>query len=307
MRPDVSSSAVQPESASPLDAASPGVLALEAAYAHCAAITRREGRNFAWGFVFLSARQRRAMTTLYAFARVTDDIVDDESASIATRAERIAAWREATVAALDRGIADDPTLRALGDMARAFAVPREELLLLVDGCRDDLTVTRFERWDDTLLYCRKVAVAVGICMLAIFDARGEKARAAMEAIGYAFQLTNILRDIPEDARRDRVYLPQELLARHGVVESELGAGPPSRAMKAVMKELAARANEFYDAALPLDTELASGPARTMRAMRRIYRGILVAIEREDYDVWKKRPRVSTPCKMAILARTACGL
>ncbi len=292
----------------------PASPSLAAAYRDCDAITRREGRNFAWGFIFLGAEQKRAMNALYAYARITDDLVDEEERPIAERAGRIEAWRAASALAFGGG---DPSscldaaglrpfhspLVAMADTAARFDVPREELLLLVDGCRDDLRPTRYATWGDTLGYCRKVAVTVGMAMLPIFGNRDEAMKRAMESIGYAFQLTNILRDIPEDWNRGRVYLPMELLTGHGVPEGVLAAGPPSPPVKTLLKEFADRAEALYESALPLETGLRPGPARTMRAMHRIYRGILDAIRAQDYDVWSRRPRLTTARKVAILART----
>lgn len=254
------------------------------------------------------------MNALYAFARITDDLVDEETLSIPERTLRIEAWRAATAIALSGG---DPAatlaasglrdlsspLLAMADTAARFGVPHEELLLLVDGCRDDLRPTRYAAWSDTLGYCRKVAVTVGMAMLPIFASRDETMKRAMESIGYAFQLTNILRDIPEDWSRGRVYLPLELLHRHQVDEKQLAAGPPAAAVVGMLAEFADRAEEYYEASRPLETGLAPGPARTMRAMHGIYRGILDATREQGYDVWTRRPRLTALGKLSILAGT----
>lgn len=278
-----------------------------AAFARCEAIARREGKNFHWGFRFLSPEKRRALCALYAFARATDDIVDDDTSPVEERGRKIDRWRRDLEFALDRGASSDLVLRATALASARFAIPRDELLLLVEGCRDDLSVRRYESIDSTLAYCRKVAVTVGMAMLAIFEAEGRESRDAMTAIGYAFQLTNILRDIPEDLARDRIYLPLEMLRRHGVVEEDLRVGPPSIRLRAIVCEVAALAERRYSDATPLFRLLEPGAARTMKAMWRIYRGILMEIRRADGDVWSTRPGISGVRKAAIVMATSLGL
>jgi phytoene synthase len=284
----------------------PGV-GLDEAYAACSEIARREGRNFHWGFRFLDPAARRAMCALYAFARATDDIVDEETRAESERAMKIREWRAATETALNGEIVASPVLRAIGDTARAYDVPREELLLLIDGCEQDLRVRRYATLPETIDYCRKVAVTVGLAMLAIFRARDAESRDAMIAVGNAFQLTNILRDIPEDARRDRIYLPGAEMDRFGVTEEMVLAGRLTPELKAFMDEMIRLTDYYYRRARPLKTALPKGPARTMSAMMGIYGGILDEIRDQGADVWSRRPRVSTPKKIWIIARTWAGM
>lgn len=298
-----------------MSSAAPAIPSIEEAYRTCAEVTRREGKNFAVGFLFLPRPQRRSMNALYAYARATDDLVDDESIAPVLRAARIAAWERASRAAFEgkpswgllaeAGIEQlAPAVVAMAHTAAEHAVPADELLLLVEGCREDLEPRRYASWDDTLLYCRKVAVTVGMAMLAIFHGKGSAERAAMESIGYAFQLTNILRDIPEDAARGRIYLPLDILGSHGVVERELAAGPPGPSLRRALAEVGERAEAYYAEALPLQSLLAPGAARTMRAMHGIYQAILAEIRARDYDVWSARPRLSGARKLQLLARAA---
>jgi len=280
---------------------------LSAAFARCEEIARREGRNFHWGFRFLPEVERRSLCALYAFARRTDDIVDEPGQDGAAREAAISAWRRDTESALAGGESAEPLLLALADAARRHRMPPEELFLLIEGCRDDITVRRYATCRETLGYCRKVAVTVGLSMLAIFDARGEEARTAMTSLGLAFQMTNILRDIPEDLGRDRIYLAAEDLAREGLSEDELRAGTMTPRLRRFMMEMVERTEKLYDDAKPLYERLTPAEAKTMRAMMRIYRAILDEIRRQEYDVWKKRPRVPTWRKLAIIATTAAGL
>lgn len=280
---------------------------IAAAYAQCERIARREGRNFHWGFRFLPETERRSLCALYAFARRTDDIVDEPGRDVAARTAALEAWRRDTEAALSSGDSAEPLLLALVDAARRHRMPQTELHLLIEGCRDDLTVRRYATFPDTLGYCRKVAVTVGLSMLAIFDARDDEAAAAMTSLGLAFQMTNILRDIPEDLGRDRIYLAAEDLSREGISEAELRAGTMTPRLRRFMMEMVERTEKLYDEAKPLYERLTPSQSKTMRAMMRIYRAILDEIRRQEYDVWMKRPRVPTWRKLAIVATTAAGL
>lgn len=277
------------------------------AYRACEDVARRQGRNFHWGFRFLPEEQRLALCALYAFARVTDDIVDEEALPVEKRRVQLEAWDEATRTAIEGGLAEGPVLTALADAARRFEMPLSELLLLIDGCRDDLSVRRYEKYSETIAYCRKVAVTVGLSMLAIFRKSDTSTRAAMTSLGLAFQMTNILRDIPEDLRRDRIYLAQEDLRRHRVTENDLRAGGMTPELRGFMEEMVRRTDALYDAARPLYEMLDPAAARTMRAMARIYRSILRAIEAQECDVWSRSPKVALSKKLAIVAATRLGI
>jgi len=279
---------------------------IDESYRFCREIARREGSNFYWGFRFLPHDERQALEALYAFARRTDDIVDDENSSEKDRAKKIELWREETISVFNGNISEEPILLALGDSVKKFEIPKEELLLLIDGCRDDLYMKRYSDLAATLSYCRKVAVTVGLSMLAIFRARGEDVRRAMESIGYAFQLTNILRDIPEDMRRDRIYLPLDLLNKFGVAESDLLNGTNINKITEVIKEVEKDARKYYKNAVPLYSKLPKDAARTMKVMSRVYEGILDKIVEQNYDVWKKRPRLSKAQKISIVVKTMLG-
>lgn len=264
---------------------------LSAAYRTCEAITRREGSNFHWGFRFLSKPERDALYALYAFARRTDDIVDEPGTG------DIVQWRASLEAAL-AGSSDDPILAAIADAARKFEMPTDELFLLIEGCGEDLTPRRFRTFEETLAYCRKVAVTVGLSMLAIFRSNSPAARAGMIAIGNAFQMTNILRDIAEDLRRERIYLPVP-----EKLEGDFRRGRTTPELLEFMRTMTDHAARFYGDARPLYENLDPAPARTMRAMGKIYEAILDQIRRQDYDVWVRRPSVSKWRKMSIMTAT----
>lgn len=271
------------------------------AYLRCEQITKAAGKNFHWGFRFLPLPERQALYALYSFARITDDIVDDEGPD---RASALKEWESKTRSALAGKPVSDPVLLALSHAAATFNMPHDEIFLLIEGCRDDLTIRRYETFDETLGYCRKVAVTVGMLMLAIFRAESDPAaRDGMTAIGHAFQLTNILRDVPEDLRRDRIYLPLAVMKDYGISEEALAAGEGTREF---MAEMVARTETRYREAEILYRRLSPAPAKTMKAMGRIYEAILDEIKSQNYDVWSRRPKVSLVKKIRIIISTSLG-
>ena len=218
---------------------------LDADYARCAEITRRSSSNFYYAFMLLPAERRRALHAVYAFCRFIDDIADDEGARDA--AALLKRWREE----VDRVYAGAPTRaisRALADSARHFNIPREHFDEIITGVEMDLTRNRYETFDELRQYCYRVASAVGLICIEIFGYTNPEARVYAESLGIACQLTNILRDVKEDAQKGRIYLPQEDLARFGVSESEILGGVYSDAFIRLMEFEARRAREFYQRA-----------------------------------------------------------
>jgi phytoene synthase len=207
-----------------------------AAYQHCEAITRARAGNFYWGIRLLPARKRRAMCAVYAFARRVDDIGDGElePAQKLSRLDEQARAVEALARPADAPEAreaGDPVMLALRHAGECFDLPPDALSELIEGVRMDVEGATYERFEDLLLYCRRVAGGIGRLCLAVFGVRAADARAVAEAqaladeLGVAMQLTNILRDVREDAENARVYLPAEDLRRFGVV-ARAGEGAP---------------------------------------------------------------------------------
>src|SRR4051794_12545776 len=198
---------------------------LAASYAHCAHVAKTQARNFYYSFLTLSAERRAAMCAIYAFMRSSDD-VSDEAASDGSKADELNAWR----AALDRAFRGDYgeslILPAFHDTVRKYAIPERYFQELIDGTEMDLTRNRYETFADLHQYCYRVASVVGFVCIHVwgFDEASSKALEYAEDCGLAFQLTNILRDVREDAERDRIYLPQEDLRRFGVSEHDLRQG-----------------------------------------------------------------------------------
>jgi len=283
---------------------------LARAYAACRTIVKREARNFYYAFLALPIERRNAICATYAFMRQADDLADDESLPREERrrklSARLAAWHDAAAG----GATADPVFLAVRDATSRFAIPLALLDELVDGVAMDLDRAAsgepdtYATFADLYRYCYLVASVVGLVCIRIFGYSGERAEKLAEETGIAFQLTNILRDVSEDAARSRVYLPLDELAMHGVsLDSVLHRAPsvpPTFAERALLASIARRADEYYrsaDELLPLiDRE--SRPALWVLAS--IYRALLRRIEHADYDVFTRRASVPTAQKIAIL-------
>ncbi len=289
-----------PESASELDAA----------YAVCRAIARREAKNFYYAFVALPKPKRNAICAIYAFMRQADDLADDESLTIAERRVRLDAWIAAWRAASAGGATKDPVFMAVRDATFRFNIPLSLLDELVDGVTMDLDSARqdapdtYATFDDLYRYCYLVASVVGLVCIRIFgysDARAEK---LAEETGIAFQLTNILRDVAEDAERNRVYLPLEDLRIHSVSLNALLKRPnglaPSAQERALLKEIAERAEEYYASAQALMPLIDKESRPALWVLVEIYHALLKRIERADFDVFSRRASVPMSQKLAIL-------
>ena len=260
---------------------------VEDAYAEASRITRREARNFAWGIAVLPRPKRLAVAALYAFARRVDDIADDPALPVDERRRGLEACREA-VQALPAAPAGDAVLIALVD--------------LVSGGLMDAEKTRYASWDELREYCRCVAGAVGLACLAVYQPSDPVAAPPRaEALGLALQQINIMRDVAEDWRLGRVYLPQDELERFGVAEADLAAGRVSPAWHALMEYQGRRAEELMRAGLGLLPLLDRRSALCVRAFAGIYGGLLVQMRGRGYDVFSQRPRLSAVGKERAVA------
>ncbi len=270
---------------------------------HCRSLARRAGQNFYWSFLTLPRPLYREMCVLYAFMRVTDDLGDDERRSVEERLENLAAWRHGLRRMLEGGTGGEGecektlpreqtlVLRAVRDLHLRRHLPTELLLDVIDGVASDLTPRRFDTFAQLEHYCYQVAGAVGLCCIRLWGFRGEAAPAHAVDCGTAFQLTNILRDLGEDARRGRLYLPQEDLDRFGCTRGELeqGAGTGFRRL---MEFETARAREYYRRGAELFPCLDRSGRTILAAMFRIYGGLLDEIERRNFDVFSRRVELS---------------
>jgi 15-cis-phytoene synthase len=274
---------------------------VEDAYAEAARITRREARNFAWGIAVLPRPKRLAVAALYAFARRVDDIADDPALPVEERRRGLEACR-AAVEALPEAPADDAALVALADASERYGVPRSALLDLVAGGLMDAEKARYASWEELREYCRCVAGAVGLACLAVYQPTDPvAAEPRAEALGLALQQINIMRDVAEDWRLGRVYLPQDELERFGVSEADLAAGRVSPAWHALMEHQGRRAEELMRAGLGLLPLLDRRSALCVRAFAGIYSGLLVQMRGRGYDVFSQRPRLSAVGKVRAVA------
>ena len=277
---------------------------LRNSYRFCADLSRREAKNFYWSFRLLPPARRRAMCALYAFMRHTDDLADEPGPVDGKRAS-LATWRLNLDAAL-AGCPDAwPGLPALADTVQTFMIPAKHLHDVIDGVEMDVKPAGFATFDDLYAYCYRVASAVGLCCIHIWGYTSEDGRAEKlaEACGIALQLTNILRDVREDAAHGRVYLPADDLARFGVATADLSADLPTPALRELLAFEGRRAAEYYEQAKPL-VGLVAAPGRpVLRAIVGIYRALLDEIERRDYNVLSRRVTLPPWKKAAITVRS----
>ncbi|MGH7408490.1 MAG: presqualene diphosphate synthase HpnD [Candidatus Methylomirabilales bacterium] len=265
-------------------------------------LTRASQSNFAYSFFVLPRAQREGMYALYAFCRVSDDLVD-AAVSPEAAAAALKAWREE----LDRtfaGAPGHPVTRELLRVIRHFALPRPLCEAILEGVEMDLTRTRYATFADLEGYCRRVAVAVGLLCLRLFGATGEAAEHYAYRLGMAFQLTNILRDLRADAERGRLYPPQEDLRTFGVPEEDLLEGRATARVLDLLRFEAARARGYFREA---ETSLPSAQRRALAAaeiMRAIYSRLLGKIEADPARVYRERVALSAPRKLLLALGTS---
>ena len=285
--------------------------ALARAYAACRAVAQGKAKNFYYAFVALPAPRRNAICAIYAFMRQADDLADDEGLPHEERRRRLDAWIGQWRAVCQGAATSDPVFLAVRDAVARFSIPLGLLDELVVGVTMDLKpATRtapdtYATFADLYVYCYRVASVVGLVCIRIFGYRDPRAEKWAEETGIAFQLTNILRDVAEDAERNRVYLPLADLAAHGLTaEGLLGrapGAPPTVQERALLAAMAARAEGYYRSAqalLPLiDRE--SRPA--LWVLVAIYHRLLRRIQRRHYDVFARRVSVPLPQKLGILS------
>jgi phytoene synthase len=273
---------------------------LEESYRQCARLSRTQARNFYYSFLCLPAPKRAAMCAIYAFMRCSDDISDDERTG--DRNARMDAWRAALDRTLDGDYGESPLLPAFHDTVRRYKIPHEYFHAVIDGAVMDLEPRRYEAFEDTYKYCYHVAAVVGLVCIHVFGFQDRSALEYAEYNGIAFQLTNILRDLREDALMGRVYLPQEDLLRFGYKETELEQGVENDAFRELMRFEVKRAREYYDRAAPLVSLIEPDSRPCLNAMRAIYGGILDRIVAQNYSVFSRRARVPTWKKVLIASQ-----
>lgn len=287
-------------------------LQLRAAYSVCRHIARSAAKNFYYGFLLLPSRKRNALSAVYAFMRHADDISDDPAIPPEQRREKLDEWMNAFRRVVDGERTDDPVLFALADAQKGYNIPLDLLEKLVHGTEMDVPARppnsagdepqlQYETFNQLYDYCYHVASVVGLVCIRIFGYRDPRAEKLAEEIGVAFQLTNILRDVKEDATLGRVYLPREDFARFNIDVHALTNGSAPQSLRPVMEFEAARARAYYFSAqdlLPLIDDDSRGALWTLVE---IYRQLLERIIERNYDVFSERVRLSTAEKLKVLA------
>jgi phytoene synthase len=271
---------------------------VERSYDYCRRVARKRAKNFYYSFLLLSAQQRKAMCAIYAFMRYCDDLSDEPGATRGAM-ER---WRGELEEVLEGRFSGHPVWPAFHHTVRRFGIPHDYFREMIAGVASDLTPRRIETFDDLYRYCYQVASVVGLTIVHIFGFDTRTALPLAEKCGIAFQLTNILRDIREDAAKERIYLPLEDLRRFGVSAEDLGAGNRTEAFMRLMHFEAARARSYYQESMPLLDLVHPRSRPSLWALITIYSRLLERIEKTGYDVLSRRVRLSTLEKSWILAR-----
>jgi phytoene synthase len=300
----------------------PAPAQLTMAYSVCRGITRTNAKNFYYAFLVLPKRKRQALCAVYAFMRRCDDIADDASLSLEERRFRLDAWLDALHRAQQGEPCDDPILLALTDAQRRYTIPAGLLDELAMGTAMDVVdpadqtqatpvpaspevpglTMRYRTFDDLKVYCYRVASVVGLVCIHVFGYRDPAAEPLAEQCGLAFQLTNIIRDVKEDAAMGRVYLPEEDLAKFGLSAAELlSVADPARFRPLLALE-AGRAREFYQAGEQLIPYISEDSQPALWVLVNIYRKLLEKIAQRQYDVFSGKVSLTVSEKLRVLGR-----
>ncbi|MBI5086026.1 MAG: phytoene/squalene synthase family protein [Acidobacteria bacterium] len=277
------------------------MIRLEDSYAHCERVARARAKNFYYSFLVLPRAKRLAMCAIYAFMRECDDLSDEQGASRG----KIEDWR----AQLDRTLAGTPAEHAVWpaflDVAKRYRIPPRYFHEMIDGVSSDISTGEpryLETFDELYRYCYLVASVVGLTTVHIFGFEDPRALELAERCGIAFQLTNIIRDVGEDARMGRVYLPEEDLRRFGVSVESLSGQVSTPEIRRLLEHEADRARRYCDDSLPLIGMVNNDSRPALWALIEIYSRLLKRIRQRNYDVLPGKIRLSTAEKTAVLAR-----
>ncbi len=276
---------------------------LAESYEYCRKIARSRARNFYYSFVLLSPEQKNAMCAIYAFMRYCDDLSDEPGAAAAP----IERWREDLTAALAGSTELPGSLwPAFQDAVARYCIPHTYFYEMIEGVLSDLEPRRIQTFDELYRYCYQVASVVGLTIIHIFGFDSQDALPLAEKCGIAFQLTNILRDVREDAERDRIYIPQEDLERFGVNVEEIRQGKKTESFARMMEFEAKRAQKYYDESRPLLHLIHSRSRGSLWSLITIYSSLLDRIRQSNYDVLARRIRLSAFEKSLIVVRAMWG-
>ena len=265
-----------------------GDASLRRAYAHAEEITREHSKSFYLASQLLPEEKRSAVRALYAFCRIVDDIVDEDT--LTERETHLEYWRDVVQNA---SFSDENLVAAAWtDTLARYHIPRHYALQLIDGVNRDITQTRYQTFDELATYCYGVASTVGLMSMYIVGFESNEAVPYAIKLGVALQMTNILRDVGEDFRNGRVYLPRDELALYGIRESDIASGNVKDAWRLFMQFQIERNRQLYEEAWPGIKMLEREGQLSIGAAAVFYQGILDAIEANDYDVFNKRASLS---------------
>jgi 15-cis-phytoene synthase len=285
------------------------------AYSVCRGIARRSAKNFYYGFLVLPAEKRNAFCAVYAFMRHADDLSDDPGVDVSHKREKLRRWLEAAHQVFAGKPTDDPVLMALADTQNRFKIPIELFEKLVYGTSLDLDLPQTtgapaflcRTYEELQRYCYYVASVVGLVCIRIFGYQDAKAEMLAEDCGLAFQLTNIIRDVKEDAGMGRIYLPEEDLARFGISPNQLApqvltSGMDASQWKPVLEFEAERARRYYGSAQWLMELIEEDSRPALWVLVQIYSRLLSKIEGRNYDVFSERVQLTFWEKLKVLSR-----
>lgn len=299
----------------------PAPAQLTMAYSVCRGITRTNAKNFYYAFLVLPKRKRESFCAVYAFMRRCDDIADDSALSIEERRYKLDVWLDALHRVQQGEPSDDPILLALTDTQRRFTIPAGLLDELAMGTAMDIEpvaerledsvptatpvpglMVQYQTFEELKVYCYRVASVVGLVCIHIFGYRDPAAESLAEECGLAFQLTNIIRDVKEDAAMGRVYLPQEDLARFGLSAADLLGAPEPARVRPLLALEADRAREYYQSGEQLNSYISEDSQPALWVLVNIYRKLLEKIAEREYDVFSGKISLTVTEKLRILAK-----
>jgi phytoene synthase len=277
---------------------------LEESYRHCSRIARQRAKNFYYSFLLLDAQRRASMCAIYAFMRYCDDLSDSPAqvAGVISPAESLSRWRADLRRALAGDTEGNPLWPAFRDTVERYKIPHRFFEEMIDGVSSDLEPRQIQTFAELYQYCYQVASVVGLTIIHIFGFSSVRALILAEKCGVAFQLTNIIRDVREDANLGRIYLPAEDLARFSIPEEQLRAGKEDDRFREFIRFEADRAREYYADSAPLAELIDRRSRRSLWALREIYQRLLSRIDQSGYEVLSSRINVPTSTKLWLLGR-----
>ena len=277
---------------------------LELAYDHCRRIAREQAKNFYYAFRTLPGPKRRAIYATYAFCRHCDDIADDDRPL--EDKKRLFARERQLLGDLGKDGAEGPVYIALSDTSQIFGIPPRYFEEVIEGVEMDLTLTRFKTFEELRAYAYRVASVVGLICIEVFGYEDERAKEYAVDLGLAMQLTNILRDIKEDAERGRIYIPLDEMERFEYSEADLMGGVVNDAFRGLMAFQAARARRYFDSGKRLIPLLSAESRACPATLHKVYSTILDRIDASGFDVFKKRIGLNKSEKVLIAAKLWAG-